>query len=308
MAGNRIMPDVLAEVCGVEPATVALLVDEGVHAGTAPSPNDSERADTNRLAHDLFRETVIAGLAVPQRLALHQRIADALEHRHARGGAVVPADLARHMRRRGHAGRGHRAITWARAAADVERARLAFGEAAAHLARARRAIEDFGEPRPAPRWSTCSSRRPTPARAGDPPAARALLDDAWNRAAALDDAERLGQVALGVQRLGARFAMPRNAVVEMLETARAALDGTGTALEAQLTASLARELHHSIPAHRPRARPLSERAIALARALDDPQTLAACLLARHDVLWTPGRAAERIDLAREIAELARPCR
>jgi tetratricopeptide (TPR) repeat protein len=107
-----------------------------------------------------------------------------------------------------------------------------------------------------------------------------------------------------VQRLGARFAMPRDAVVDVLETARAALQGTGTTLEAQLIASLARELHHSVPAHRPRAWPLSEQALALARKLDDPETLAACLLARHDVLWTPGRVAERISLAREIAELA----
>lgn len=53
------------------------------------------------------------------------------------------------------------------------------------------------------------------------------------------------------------------------------------------------------------ARPLSEQAITLARQVDDPDTLAACLLARHDVLWTPGRAAERIELAREIAELAK---
>jgi hypothetical protein len=41
----------------------------------------------------------------------------------------------------------------------------------------------------------------------------------------------------------------------------------------------------------------------MAREHDDPATLAACLLARHDVLWTPSRAAERVDLAREIAEL-----
>ena len=155
------------------------------------------------------------------------------------------------------------------------------------------------------RWSTFSSRRPTRAlRAGDPPAARGLLDDAARRAAALGDAEKLGQVALGVQRLGARFAMPRDAIVERLETARRALHDSGTVLEAQLTASLARELTHSVPEHRARAGPLSERALALAREHDDPATLAACLLARHDVLWTPGRAAERVDLAREIADLA----
>ena len=80
--------------------------------------------------------------------------------------------------------------------------------------------------------------------------------------------------------------------------------GRGTSLEAHLAASLARELHHSVPAQRPRARPLSEQALALARTLDDPTTLAACLLARHDILWTPGRAGERIAIAREISDLA----
>ena len=70
----------------------------------------------------------------------------------------------------------------------------------------------------------------------------------------------------GVQRLGARFAMPRDAVIERLDTARRALEGSNTVLEAQLTASLARELTHSIPEHRARAGPLSERALVVARA------------------------------------------
>jgi hypothetical protein len=49
---------------------------------------------------------------------------------------------------------------------------------------------------------------------------------------------------------------------------------------------------------------LSEEALALARGTGDPATLAVCLLARHDVLWTPGTASERIDIAREIVALA----
>jgi hypothetical protein len=141
-------------------------------------------------------------------------------------------------------------------------------------------------------------------RSGDPSTARALLEDARSRAAALGDVARLGRAALGMQRLGARFAMPRDAVVAALEEARCALQGAGTALEAQLTAALARELHHSVPGQRERARPLSEQAIALARRVDDPETLAACLLARHDVLWTVTMSRERIGLAREITALA----
>ncbi len=194
---------------------------------------------------------------------------------------------------------------WARRAARAECARLAFAEAAGHLARARRAVEDTGAAAAAAVLvDLLIEEADARARTGDPGRARTLLDDARGRASACGDAERIARVALGVQRLGARFAMPRDAVVDELESALAALSGSRTTLEAHLTASLARELHHSVPAQRPRARPLSEQALALARTLDDPTTVAACLLARHDILWTPGRAAERIVIAREISELA----
>lgn len=301
VAGNEVVPDVLGEVCGVDAPAAAALVEEGVRAGVLVR----DPPGGTRLAHDLFRETVYVALVAPQRLALHQRIADALEHRHARGAAVVPAELARHCAAAVPLDGADRAIRWARSAARDERSRLAFGGAAAHLARARRAVEDAGAARAAgPLVDLLVEEADARARAGDPTAARALLADAGRRARALDDPERRGRVALGVHRLGARFAMPRDAVVAALDDARAALAGTGGVLEAQLTANLARELIHSVPEHRPRAGPLSERALALARRTDDPATLAVCLLARHDVLWTPGRAGERRDLAREIANLA----
>lgn len=98
--------------------------------------------------------------------------------------------------------------------------------------------------------------------------------------------------------------MPRDEVVALLDEARRAVEGRAPAIEAQVTASLARELHHSVPKDRARARPLSEQAMAIARRLDDPATLAACLMARHDVLWTPGAGAERVNVGREIVALA----
>jgi hypothetical protein len=302
VAGGELLPDVLGEVCGIEPAALATLTEEGVQAGILTRDAGSGQV---RLAHDLFRETMYLVLVLPQRWALHQRIADALEHRHARGAPVVAADLARHCAAAVTLDGAGRAVRWARVAARAERARLAFGEAAAHLARARQAVENTGDAQVGGLLiDLLVEEADARARAGDSNGARSLLDDATDRGRALGDAERLGQIALAVQRLGARFAMPRDAVVEVLETARGALHGSGTALEAQLTASLARELHHSVPAHRPRAWPLSEQALTLARTLRDPTALATCLLARHDVLWTTGKGAERIELAREIARLA----
>jgi tetratricopeptide (TPR) repeat protein len=49
---------------------------------------------------------------------------------------------------------------------------------------------------------------------------------------------------------------------------------------------------------------LSEHALQLARQADDPAALLACLLARHDLLWTPGSAQERLGLARDIVGIA----
>jgi predicted ATPase len=302
VAGNELLPDILADVWGAGPATVAALADEAVQAGVLVRDADGSRT---WFAHDLFREAIYLRLPVQQRIALHQRIADALEQRHARGAAVVPADLARHCAAAVPLDGAERAIRWARSAAGAERARLAFTEAGGHLARAHQAIEDSGDSQAGgPLVDLLIEEADARARAGDPTEARRLLDEAARRAQALGDTERLGRVALGVLGLGARFAMPRDDIITLLETALKALHGTRTTLEAQLTASLARELTHSVPEHRSRARPLSQHALGLARELGDPATLGACLLARHDVLWTPGRAAERVDLAREIAALA----
>ncbi|HWN28886.1 MAG TPA: hypothetical protein VNP37_18125, partial [Actinomycetospora sp.] len=290
-------PDVLGDVCGRTAAEVAALVEEGVTGGVL-----ARHGGRTVLAHDLVRESVVDALPLPRRLALHGRLADALERRVSAGGAAVPADLARHTAAAVGVEGGARAVRWAREAARADRARLAFTEAAVHLARARSALEEAGIGGVGGDLvDLLLEEADARARSGSPDAARALLEDAGARARALGDAERLGLVALGVQRLGSRFAMPRDAVIEVLDAARDALAGGGTALEARLVAALARELHHSVPAHRTRARPLSEEAIALARAVGDDETLADCLLARHDVLWSPGRGAERLPIVRELA-------
>ena len=121
----------------------------------------------------------------------------------------------------------------------------------------------------------------------------------------VDDGELMGAVALGLDRCGARFAMPRERLLGVLEAAREALGPTDRPVSARVTAALARQLQHSVPADRPRARPLADEAVAMARRLDDPPTLASCLLAQHDSLWTPGTAVRRVEIAREITVLTR---
>jgi tetratricopeptide (TPR) repeat protein len=197
-------------------------------------------------------------------------------------------------------------VRWALAAARADEASLAFTEAASHLERLRQAAQDNGVAlAPQTMVDLLVMEAAGRAHGGDPGSARALLDRARGLARCLPDPDRLAAVALGVQRLGACALMPRPEVVDVLEEACSALAGVGSAAEAQVTASLARELAHSVLAQRPRARPLSERALEVARVAGDPATLVSCLLARHDVVWMgPGTVAERLGLAGEIAEMA----
>ena len=193
---------------------------------------------------------------------------------------------------------------WAFAAAAAESAGIAFYEAAAHLARVRVALTDSGTTVGDETWTDLLvAEADALARAGDREAARHLLVQARIHAQRCNDGQRLAAVAFGVQRLGARFAMPRPEVVASLTEARDT-NITDPPTAARLTAALARELQHSVVQDRPHAARLSEEALELARNTNDPVTLADCLLARHDVLWTPGSAHERRDVAEEIISLA----
>jgi hypothetical protein len=301
-ATGIVLPDVLADVSGDGPARIAELIAEAAKAGML---TPADRTNTIRFTHDLYRETIYASLAPAQRLDLHHRIATALLRRRERGSSVFPAELARHFAAAVSVAGAAPAVAWAQAAADADAIRFAFADAADHLSRVRSVIAEAGQRLADDELvGLLTAEAALRLRAGDAVRARELLDTAWARATATGHPELIGAVALGLDRIGARFAMPRTDLVTVLDTARAALDGSGTPAEAQLTAALARQLQHSVSADRPRAQPLAEHAVAIARTLDDLVTLASCLLAHHDTLWTPGTATSRAAIAAEIADLA----
>jgi hypothetical protein len=296
--GNRLLLDVLAQVVD-EPVSVVLAqLDGALEAGVIRAGDGGEVW----FAHDLYRETLYGELGLAERARLHALVAEALELRHLRGAGVPPGDLARHFALAVTSTDPTKAISWARAAALDERGRSAFGESAAHLRRARSAVSDVGFALdPGELVEMLILEADAQARSGQPDAARALLAQAARSATSpLQETD----VALAVQRLGAKFATPRREILAQLESARAAVTGHDPARQAQVTAALARELQHSVAEDRRRAGPLSEEALALAREAGDDETLVACLLARHDALWVPGTGELRSRLGREIATVA----
>ena len=301
VCGPAVPVDLLGTVTGRSSPAVVDLIDEAARAGLVTSDDQ-----TATFSHDLYHEGVVSTMPATVRREHHRQVTHALAERRRTGLPVYAGDLARHAASALPAVPAADAVAWAREAATAEEARFAFAEAARHLTRVRLALGDAGHDLPVGVLVSLGvAEGDLCLKAGEASVAHELLELAWSRAERLADNELMGAVALGLDRCGARFAMPRERLIGVLEAARNVLSGSGGPLEARVTAALARQLQHSVPADRPRARPLAEEAVAIARGGDDPNALAECLLSQHDSLWTPGTSVRRVDIAREITALSR---
>ncbi|MEW6473932.1 MAG: AAA family ATPase [Actinomycetota bacterium] len=298
--GTGLRPDVAARALDTSPLAVEVAARDAVVAGVLTPTGEGLR-----FAHDLLRETILDRLEPPRRVALHQAIGSALEERAARTAPAAPAELARHFIAAVPLDGPERAVRWALQAATADCEALAFAEAAGHLRRLRASLAEAAvDLADHQLFDVLVAEADALARAGGTLDARGLLRAARDVADRMQDPDRTARVALATAELGARFAVRRDEIVRELDRALTVVAGANPAREAQLTATLARELQHSVAEDRPRAGPLSERALELGRQAGDPATLAACLLARHDVLWTAGTEVERADIAREIIAVA----
>jgi hypothetical protein len=303
VAGSVVLPDVVASVTGLPPGDIGAALQEAAQCGMVLT-----QEATVRFAHDLFRETLVAGIEPAALGTLHLEVGRALEQRRARGGDVAASELALHFRAAVGCGGLDRAVRWALHAAEADRSALALTEAATHLRRLRAAVADAGIALPDSHLvDVLLAEADVLARSGRSPDARGLIRAARTAADRLPDPSATARAALAAAALGSQFAARRDDLVAELESALSRTEARPD-LEARLTAALARELQHSVPEQRSRAGPLSERALQLGRQGRDPDVLAACLLARHDVLWTPGQAQARADVTAELVSLAHQSR
>jgi hypothetical protein len=299
VTGSAVLPDVVAAVTGLSSGDIGAALREGAGAGMVVAEDGRLR-----FAHDLFRETLAEGVEPEALPGLHLAVGRALEERLARGGEVSASELARHFRAAVGCGGVDAAVVWAIRAAQADRSALALAEAATCLRRLRTAVADAGVAlADADLVDVLLAEADVLARRGRSSDARGLVRAARSAAERLRDPARISRTALAAAALGSQFAARRDEVVAELESALRNVGGFPE-LEARLTAALARELQHSVPEQRARAGPLTERALELGRHSGDLDVLAACLLARHDVLWTPGEAAARADVAAELVSLA----
>ncbi|HET6547164.1 MAG TPA: hypothetical protein VFG79_01820, partial [Solirubrobacter sp.] len=139
-------------------------------------------------------------------------------------------------------------------------------------------------------------------RAGLEEDAHETFQAAIRTARQLGDAVLLTRAALGVAGPWSALSRSDPERVSLLDEALEALPDEDSPLRARLLARLSLELYY---AGEPELRlSLSEEAVAIARRIDDPRTLATCLDARHYALWLPENVEERLEVAAELRRVA----
>jgi tetratricopeptide (TPR) repeat protein len=299
--GQEFRLGLLGAVGGVPAEAQLALLDQAVQARLV------ERAPGSvagyRFTHALLREVLYERLPATRRAALHRRAGQAVEERFAADLEPHLAELAHHFRQVATTGGQRKAVHYATLAGRRAMEQLAYAEAATQFQRALEAL-DLAPADPARRCQLELALGEAQMAAGEIAAARASYQRAAGLARSIGAAEPLATAALG---LGAEVTalVVDEPQVRLLEEALGALGGDDGVPRARVLARLARALVFTPALHRRAA--LSEQAVAMARRLGDPATLAAVLYDRHLAVWGPDNPADRLAIAGEVVELAERC-
>jgi DNA-binding CsgD family transcriptional regulator len=288
--GRDVDATLLASVTGVDEVLDHLrpALDDGV------LDQPAGRIDL-RFTHDLVRESVLADLTAGEQARVHLAVVAALAPSADDPDALT--ELAHHALAALPAGDRRSASEWARRAAEVARARLAYDESARLLTDALAA----GRPvlRPAERLALTLDLARARGLAHDVAGAIATFTEAADLARATGDVAALAAAALG---------LPEVSEAEWLEEVRGwceeALRGLGEG-DSPLKAKLLAQLAHCalLVADARVLEDASAAALAMAERLDDPSSLAIALRARQLARSGAEGNAERLVLGGRLLTL-----
>jgi eukaryotic-like serine/threonine-protein kinase len=289
---------VLQGVAGVPVERLLEALDEAQAARVIAAPAPGRY----RFAHVLISDTLADGLPASRRLQLHRQVGEALERVFAGRLDSHLAELAHHFLEAAPAGDVEQGLRYATAAAEHASSRLAYEEAARMHERALWAL-DLAPADEARRCDLLLARGEAHHRAGAHAQARAAFRQAAELARELSSSERLVRATLGFAGPRGSFGVVDDELVGLLDEALQVVAAHDDASRAKLLARLAMELYFAAAGER-RATLVNE-ALAIARRLGDPATLAYVLNARYAALWGPENVEERLEIADEVVELAR---
>jgi DNA-binding NarL/FixJ family response regulator len=284
---RRAAPAELTRLDALDPAVRSGMIEE------LPAPRLAYR-----FTHELVRRALYDRLSGLRRAELHLRVGEAPEALARSPDARALAGLAYHFAAASPIGGPERAVDYSLLAARAAAGALAYEEAAAHLQTALRiGIADDRR-----RAETQIDLGTAQFRSGTSLDALHSFREAGEIARSLGDGELLARAAIGFEEACWRPAMHEQGARALLEEASTALSDEDSKLRAVLLSGLARTLEFEGASAQGKV--VRDEAIAMARRLDDRQSLAAVLMRAY---WARGTLGLReilamLDEACELAE------
>ena len=250
--------------------------------------------------HALIRETLYDEISTARRVRFHRRVGEVIEKLYANSLDSHLPELAYHFFQASPAGEGDKAIDYAIRAAKRAVGLLAYEEAAGHYERARAVIELQDEVDQEQRGEMSLALGDAHKKAGNNAKAREAFLQAADIARKRGAPEVLARAALGMGTAMVASGKVDDIEVSILEEALSALSEEDTALRARLLAQLSMALYYS-----PELREeVNQRAVEMARRVEDPGAIVAALYGRHLMLDATPNVEERLGVATEILGIA----
>ena len=264
---------------------------------------ESAEPGTYQFTHALIRETLYDELPATRRARLHLRVGAVLEAIAGGGATLDVAALAHHYCAALPGGDPLKAVQYAQHAAERANQLFAYEEAARYY---RFALQASKRTMPPTRSSACgfSSRRRSAHESRQAGARRPRSSkQAAGSAKTCGVAHELARAAQSFEEATWRPGLQGTTAARLLRDALDALGEDESTARAEVLSSLSRALIFSGEVDE--GMRMNAEAIAMARRLGDPATLAAALRAGLQARWLPERFAERMATTVEVMRLAR---
>ena len=253
-----------------------------------------------RFGHALIRDSLYDALNPARRQWLHGQAAAALEEVYANDLESNLAELAHHLFAADPAAVAPKAVEYARRAGDQAAAQAAYEEAVRLYAMALTLVGGDES-----RCRLLLALGDAQARAGDTPASKRSFLDAADLADDLGLTDLLTRAALGYGgRLVWEVSRGDANHLAILDRALAAAGDEDSTARVHLLARIAGGPLREVGRSPERRHSLSDQALAMARRLDDPRTLAWALAGYIAANHSPEFAPAQVDLATEQVEVA----